>query len=214
MVRHEYHERASCLQELIPDIDLALKSHKDLDCGVEEFFDKKEVIDFPYWINVEDLNFEGKEGICFSGNLSPYRQMKIATNFRNKTVQIEETSFMKIFMKELNIKREDINTKSFSRINLYEGNFISKPRNELIELYIPQSAQWPYMSPMRVYHAMINSRITCIIDKIPDETMDSIVVDISSLSALTVEEQIERIKYFNHKNRVEYKGLAERIRSL
>jgi len=175
--RIELSRRAAALEMAEELIDIVVVSHPDILKESGSFWSGGVYYDFPYvidenWIDSHCLDWS----ICFSGSLTSYRERVV-----NRLNKGRDGGLIKRFAKELSNEDADLFRRTSPMVEIWKGNYEESIGGEenrsLFELYIPQSEGWRYMSPMRIYHALIRGRITVMLDEMKDKTMKELVRD-------------------------------------
>tara|TARA_Y100001968_G_scaffold189641_1_gene173803 strand:- start:20790 stop:22091 length:1302 start_codon:yes stop_codon:yes gene_type:complete len=95
----------------------------------------------------------------------------------------------------------------------YQSTSIELP-HLLYELYIPQSEEWPYSSPMRFWHTFMNNGIPVTFKRYKDHPLNMVVEIYKNDMNLNLNNYLEKVKSYNLSQDNLYKSINSKINEL
>tara|TARA_Y100001968_G_C19446906_1_gene765914 strand:+ start:1605 stop:2900 length:1296 start_codon:yes stop_codon:yes gene_type:complete len=111
---------------------------------------------------------------------------------------------------EVDLFPENLDALLKNYIIYYQSTSIDLP-HLLYELYIPQSKQWPYSSPMRFWHTFMNNGIPVTFTKYNDHELNMLVKIYKDDMDLNLVDYLEKVNSYNLSQSNLYKSINNKI---
>ena len=84
----------------------------------------------------------------------------------------------------------------------------------LYELYIPQSEDWPFSSPMRFWHTFMNNGIPVTFNKYTDHPLNMVVEIYKEDMVFNYEDYLSKIKNYNESQRNLFVSINQKLEEI